>query len=177
MALTLYQFSPTGYYASFKVNRNGSAKLPVVAWDDDGEPLVVRKGSLVRADSRDGLIGVYQCGTQGVVIPADPGWTVRYVPEKDTGTGVSTTLPIVAWRINEAEGLAVPVTVEHDADWPDGECDMKIDRIIAPAGAYPPLGLHDPARVQEETREAAEDPFQDHAAARYAAETKDGSTL
>ncbi|MFJ6771898.1 hypothetical protein ACIQOV_13185 [Kitasatospora sp. NPDC091257] len=137
-----YQFSPTGFYAAYK-GSSTVIKVPVEAWDADGYPLIFDKGRLRLAERREGLIGVYRCGTNGVVIPAEPGWTVRYVPDSDKETGVSTTVPVVAWKINEIEHEAVPITIEHESDWPDEWMDtgMRIDRVIPPAGAYPILGI------------------------------------
>ncbi|WP_275461397.1 hypothetical protein [Streptomyces noursei] len=61
-----------GHLASFNVGAPTYHTLPVAAWNDDGEPLVVGKGGLTAAWSLPGYHGVIDT-TSTSIVAAVPG--------------------------------------------------------------------------------------------------------
>lgn len=80
---------------------------PVVAWDDEGHPLVVRDGRLQGADSRPGYVGLRAARAPAVAVLSGGGWRAEF--RNDDGT--TTSRPLLAWTIR-ADGSCSPL----DAD-------------------------------------------------------------
>ncbi|MET9810867.1 hypothetical protein [Streptomyces halstedii] len=120
------------YEANYKQQVDGRTvyrSKPVIAWDDEGQALVVdeRSGRLVPANDRRTFTGL----SEGVhpVVAAIPGggWSARYKNED----GTFTMDPLVAWTVR-SNGTLAPV----DTD-PTGLCDDpttmgNFDGLVAP---------------------------------------------
>ncbi|MFH0244441.1 hypothetical protein ACGRHY_18955 [Streptomyces sp. HK10] len=84
---------------------------PVIAWDDDGNPLVVdgKTGRLRDAGSWSNYVGVHE--GEPVVVAALPGdgWRAEY--RDDDGTVHSS--PVVAWLVYD-DGSVKPADTDRD---------------------------------------------------------------
>ncbi len=93
-----------GYEASY--GTRGTDRRPVVAWDDEGYPMVYSRdaGSLVRADVvSDFTGGVFRTPPAAALVPGG-GWLCR-----DMETGVVT--PVVVWAV-DGRGASAPLVAD-----------------------------------------------------------------
>ncbi|MFY1589127.1 hypothetical protein ACN267_32245 [Micromonospora sp. WMMD734] len=109
--------APRGLAARYKrANSTHHIHLPLVAFDDEGHPLVVseKTGALVRADRSRDFDGVepYPYSELVAIAPAG-GWRVAW----KTASGGEWSQPLVGWGL-KADGTVVPL----DAD-PGGFVD------------------------------------------------------
>lgn len=107
--------------------------LPVIAWDEDGYPLVTGKhGRLVVAGSYGNFLYVTEADG-GHVVAAIPGGGWRAAWKQNDGT--EFVEPVLAWLV-QADGIVKPVSadVEGDVDVIEGDPDRV--RLIAPNQQY-----------------------------------------
>ncbi|WP_331736549.1 hypothetical protein OG426_54770 (plasmid) [Streptomyces canus] len=100
------------YEARYKHEKNGKATYtskPVIAWDDDGQALIVdeRTGRLVPASNDGSFLGVSE--GQHPVVAAIPGagWRARY----KNPDGTTTTDPLLAWIVR-SDGSLTPIDTD-----------------------------------------------------------------
>lgn len=103
---------PHGHEALFLIpngdDPEGTA-VPVVAWSDDGRPLVVHDDRLKPADQVDGYAGTRaELPPMLAAIPGD-GWQI----EATTADGTTWTAPVIAWHVRPWP-LATPIVVAPD---------------------------------------------------------------
>lgn len=124
------------YYVHFQDSEGQftSAK-PVVAWDDDGRPLIAgRYGLELAADAGLGAIrGIRQASEAVVGAVPGGGWLIDCTDDE----GVSWTLPILAWTIH-ADGAATPLTTDADGVTSDATEGLASYRIHHPQDRLPP---------------------------------------
>ncbi|MBO0844571.1 MAG: hypothetical protein J2P22_04050 [Nocardioides sp.] len=135
---------------------------PVIAWDDDGTPLVNGRRRLVRADNFDGYAGLvggefYDEERYIGLIPGG-GWTVTY-SIKD---GPDTT-PLVAWGLTES-GELVPLDVDCNGYAENVRNVSNFARLTPPeysralpAGGVSPANPVDPEVRHAGSRDATDD--------------------
>ncbi|WP_462166489.1 hypothetical protein [Frankia sp. AiPs1] len=111
------------FYQTTRVDSSGKERKVeiekvVVAWNDEGVPLVVDEstGNLVPAASAGKLTAVIQAGYTHV-LPGG-GWMAEYREDN----GILVRYPIVAWQVHSNTGLVEPVTVDNDGY---SETDIK----------------------------------------------------
>lgn len=94
-----------GYVAVFKHPDGQEYTRPVLAWGDQGEPLVVDpKRGLIPVNAEWGTSGFVRLQTANppaTVIPGG-GWIVTYTDP----AGTEQTTPVVAWRIHSTGSVA-----------------------------------------------------------------------
>ncbi|MFY1703929.1 hypothetical protein ACN28G_19705 [Micromonospora sp. WMMA1923] len=100
--------APRGLAARYKnANSTHHTYLPLVAFDDEGRPLVVseKTGELVRADRYRNFDGVepHPHADLVAIVPAD-GWRVAW----KTASGGEWSQPLVGWGL-KADGTVVPL--------------------------------------------------------------------
>jgi hypothetical protein len=83
---------------------------PVLAWDDDGGPLVAGKQRLAPADSYKNFHDVVPAGPPAVTALPGGGWVAEY---KDDANGNTFEFPVVAWAI-DTSGDLTPTIVYSD---------------------------------------------------------------
>lgn len=114
-----------GYVAAFNPGTSDYRAHPVVAWNDEGEPLIVGDTGLVRAWNLPGFHGVVQ-RPESTVVSAVPGggWLIDCVDQDgDTWTDV-----IVAWSVH-ADGSMAPLGTDREgvtSDATEGLADYRI---------------------------------------------------
>ncbi|OEV03820.1 hypothetical protein AN219_37725 [Streptomyces nanshensis] len=101
------------YEASYEHESNGRTHYttkPVIAWDDDGYPLVVGRDGcqLDRANGWSNFHAVHPCQSPVVATLPGAGWIVEF--NDDAGP---LRLLVVAWLVR-AEGSVDPVCVDPD---------------------------------------------------------------
>jgi hypothetical protein len=102
-------------------------KKPIVAWNDDGEALVVSDRHLVCASSYPFFYCIQEA--DGRVVAAIPGggYLARYKQE----TGPPLDVPILAWLITE-DGRAMPITSDSDGYGNEATESSNFESIIEP---------------------------------------------
>ncbi|MFJ6792035.1 hypothetical protein [Streptomyces angustmyceticus] len=102
--------STRSHYAKYETAEGRpSATRPVIAWDNDGHPMVVGSLGLVRAEECGNFVHVDEYEAPIVAaIPGD-GWLVDC---KDT-EGNTWTDRILAWTVH-ADGTATPLTTDTE---------------------------------------------------------------
>lgn len=99
---------------------------PVIAWDENGFPLIAGRDRLVRADHRPGFHGVEEA--RGPVIAALPSGGYRIAYKQDDGAEDISS--VLGWLIY-ADGWAE--AIDSDADgWVDTVSDTANARLIPP---------------------------------------------
>lgn len=107
-----------GYAVNFKLEPRPPERawthLPVVAWDDDGAPLVAHRRGLItpdRANFGRPIVSweVTEADTYPHTVPGD-GWMVT---RTDTTTGDRWTEPVIAWQI-DPDGYGRPITLDAE---------------------------------------------------------------
>lgn len=100
---------------------------PVIAWDDDGTPLVLGDGALVSAERYRNFIGLVEADAP--VVAALPGGEWRAEFKDDDGTIHST--PLLSWNVR-ADGTATPIVAGSDGDVYD-PCEVSnFSRLYIP---------------------------------------------
>ncbi len=87
-----------------------SVDEPIVGWDDNGDPLVVRERGVLERPHPDGFVGILDKRDEHIIqlIPAD-GWLVWSID--DTGDPWSRTL--AGWGLT-ASGSMAPLDTDDD---------------------------------------------------------------
>ncbi|MFF4425043.1 hypothetical protein ACFY04_30450 [Streptomyces sp. NPDC001549] len=99
----------------------------VVAWDDDGHPLVVgRNNTLCRADCWSNYEDV--CPENGPVVAAIPGggWRAQFKDGDDI-----FTMPVVAWLITD-DGFCRPTSADTQGFCDDPRDSVNFVQLIEP---------------------------------------------
>lgn len=101
-------------YVQSEVDPSETVRLdyPVVAWDDDGYPLVVHRSTLVPASTIPGFEKVQEHAVLSTVIPGG-GW--RGKVRNDNGRDWSS--PVIAWHVRHYEGghpIMLPVVADPE---------------------------------------------------------------
>lgn len=103
-----------GYSASFhKTDKHMPHDLPVVAWDNDGNALVVdeAEGHLVPANRFSNFDGLtYDANHHIGLIPAT-GWKIRWPKHEHQPEDI--TDPLIGWAIR-ADGTGVPLAADNN---------------------------------------------------------------
>lgn len=124
---------------------------PVVAWDDDGGPLIAGTCSLVNPN----LVGSYRLGWERVsthAFVAHPGWRVRFTNGEPPG---SWTSPVIAWAFDNAGGVRPIVHDDEFETIPADDVRHVSDPgttwvIVPPSGEDPtPVGPAVPGAPEE----------------------------
>ncbi|GAX57283.1 hypothetical protein [Streptomyces olivochromogenes] len=116
------------HYVHFEKNGSGYVpRLPVVAWDDDGFPLVVKRGMLRRASDLGSVTGIHQNHAEVVGAVPGGGWLIDCTDSE----GNSWTTPILAWTIH-ADTTAIPLTSDSDGVTSDATEGLESYRIYHP---------------------------------------------
>ncbi|MFE0201248.1 hypothetical protein ACFWZS_30850 [[Kitasatospora] papulosa] len=120
------------YEANYKHEENGRTVFrskPVIAWDDEGQALVVdeRSGRLVPANNRRTFTGLSEGGHPVVAAVPGGGWGARY--KNDDGT--FTVDPLVAWTVR-SDGTLTPVDTDATGVCDDPTAMGNFDGLIAP---------------------------------------------
>jgi hypothetical protein len=125
------------YEATYKQEENGRTvyrSKPVIAWDDEGEALVVdeRSGRLVPANNGRTFVGLSE-GTHPVVaaIPGG-GWSARYKNED----GTFNVDPLVAWTVR-SNGTLTPLDTDATGWCDDPTTVGNFDGLVAPGAETP----------------------------------------
>ncbi|MFD8258686.1 hypothetical protein ACFV19_07010 [Streptomyces griseoluteus] len=86
--------------------------LPVDAWDDEGEPLVLWRNALRRAQHIEGFRGVRERRQIVGVVPGG-GWMTEW---QDPDDGASFADPVVAWAVySDGEARAIDTDSSGEA--------------------------------------------------------------
>lgn len=82
--------------------------VPIIAWSDDGAPLVAGSTSLLRGDEIPGFFGLTPADDHYIAAIPGGGWRIRWFVDEDE----SFVEPVLAWVIT-GEGVARPVTIDR----------------------------------------------------------------
>lgn len=104
-----------------------TATKPVIAWDDDGHPLVTATQGLVRAERYPEFRRIGQPESPVVAAVPGGGWLIECT---DADGGTWTDL-ILAWNIH-ADGTATPITTDRDGVTSDATSGLADYRIHHP---------------------------------------------
>jgi hypothetical protein len=116
------------HYVQFEKNGKGySPSLPVIAWDDDGFPLVINRGMLRRAYDLGSVARIQQDHVPVVGAVPGGGWLIDCTDDE----GNSWTTPILAWTVH-ADGTATPLTSDSDGVTSDATEGLASHRIYHP---------------------------------------------
>jgi hypothetical protein len=119
------------HYVHFRLpDGNPGLPSPVVAWDEDGSPLVVGKWGLVRAsDAGRGAVARIKRDNEPVVgaVPGG-GWLIDCTDDE----GNTWTTPILAWTVH-ADATTTPLTSDSDGLTGDATEGLSSYRIYHPA--------------------------------------------
>ncbi|WP_228184054.1 hypothetical protein [Streptomyces anulatus] len=120
------------YRANYQQEKGGGMvprSKPVIAWDDEGQALVVdeRSGRLVPANNGRNFTGLSE-GEHPVVgaIPGS-GWRVRF--KNEDGTFIED--PLVAWTVR-SDGTLTPIDTDDNGECQPSTAMGNFDGLIAP---------------------------------------------
>ena len=130
--------APPGLVALFKYDKSPSSSMPIVAFDDDGHPLVIdengkrNKVQLVHADAWSNYDGMAEDPHPPIsaLLPAG-GWRVEFT-ETD---GAKWSEPLVGWGLKA--GVVVPLTTDIDGTVDDFDLYSGTYRIYHPDATGP----------------------------------------
>ncbi|WP_055558781.1 hypothetical protein [Streptomyces luridiscabiei] len=108
---------------------------PVIAWDDEGQALVVdeRNGRLVPANNGRTFTGLSEGRHPVVAAIPGGGWGARY--KSDDGS--FTVDPLVAWTVR-SDGTLAPVDTDITGVCDDPTAMSSFDGLVAPGAAAQP---------------------------------------
>lgn len=137
------------FSAVYRTKNNRFVHRPVIAWDDNGVPLVAGKRRLVEAsdlgiqDNIGLFTGIVEA--QEVVVAAVPGggWLIDCTGED----GDTWTEPIVSWVVR-ADGTATPITTDDHGLTDEATSGLASYRIYHP-GVPAPRSAADAQQVEE----------------------------
>jgi hypothetical protein len=132
---------------------------PVIAFDDDGRPLVLGERGLVPAESLDGFHSL--ANTVGHTVIPGAGWIAALaLDDDDGGDGFDDRrryvhVPVVAWLIDD-DGDGVPVVARPDGttctwDGPVFHPD-EVEAEVEPRPARPVVPGFDPSTLRPRQR-------------------------
>jgi hypothetical protein len=120
------------HYVYYEPSSTALPRRKVIAWGDDGEPLVVGRRGLVPAWDLGAIKRLGDDEAPAVGAVPGGGWMIDC---KDAEGG-SWTLPILAWTIH-SNGAAVPLTTDSDGVATDATEGLDSYRIYHPAERLP----------------------------------------
>lgn len=130
------------YRAAFKLNNTGDTYyeyMPVIAWDDEGNPLVVcddgKSQRLLPARTYNNFAHVEPDEQRTVALIPGGGWRV----ERTEDDGTVWSQPLVAWAL-QAGGLVVPLDADGDGFVGEAEALSRIYHPDAMEGPDPRPG-------------------------------------
>ncbi|MFI9262735.1 hypothetical protein ACIGT4_34280 [Streptomyces sioyaensis] len=98
--------------AIFDRGRLPDKSLPVHAWNDDGEPLVLWRNELQRAQNIEGFKEVRERRQIVGVVPGG-GWMTEW---QDPSEGTSFADPVVAWAVySDGDARAIDTDADGEA--------------------------------------------------------------
>ncbi|WAE70649.1 hypothetical protein OUQ49_33345 (plasmid) [Streptomyces cavourensis] len=102
---------------------------PVIAWDDEGQALVVdeRSGRLVPANNGRTFTGLSEGGHPVVGAIPGGGWSVRF--KNDDGT--FTEDPLVAWTVR-SDGTLTPIDTDSEGECQPSTAISNFEGLVAP---------------------------------------------
>ncbi|MFJ4274035.1 hypothetical protein ACIP29_26160 [Streptomyces coelicoflavus] len=120
------------YEARYKQEENGRTVFrskPVIAWDDEGQALVVdeRTGRLVPANNGRTFTGLSEGGHPVVAAIPGGGWSARYKHPD----GTTTADPLVAWTV-QSNGTLTPIDTDTTGLCDDATGVSNFDGLVAP---------------------------------------------
>lgn len=120
------------YQAHYKQEERGRTLFtckPVIAWDDEGQALVVdeRTGRLVPANNGRAFTGLSEGGHPVVAAIPGGGWRARYT----NSDGTSLEDPLVAWTVH-SNGTLTPIDTDHSGLCDDATAVGNFDGLVAP---------------------------------------------
>ncbi|MFI6530170.1 hypothetical protein [Streptomyces uncialis] len=120
------------YEARYKQEENGRtvhSSKPVIAWDDEGQALVVdeRSGRLVPANNGRTFTGLSEGGHPVVAAIPGGGWSARY----KNSDGTFLVDPLVAWTVR-SDGTLIPVDTDTTGLCDDATAMGNFDGLVAP---------------------------------------------
>ncbi|WP_393063402.1 hypothetical protein [Streptomyces sp. LN549] len=120
------------YEAHYKQEEDGRtvySSKPVIAWDDEGQALVVdqRNGRLVPANNGRAFTGLSEGEHPVVAAIPGGGWSARFT-ESD---GSSTVDPLVAWTVR-SNGTLTPIDTDTTGLCDDATAVSNFDGLVAP---------------------------------------------
>lgn len=124
-----------GSYRADYTDREGNfvGSKNIVAWDEDGRPLVVdNHGLSLAASTRYRFSGISRQPSPVVAAVPGGGWMIETTNED----GLTSTDPIVAWSIH-ADGTASPIGVDADGVSGDPTDGPGQYRIFHPDSTFP----------------------------------------
>lgn len=107
--------SPAGIFAHYSYDYNGKTihdSTPVIAFDDEGYPLVMGKKKLIRTELFGENVKIEIHASEGDYTHIMPGggWRIEFT-QKD---GAKWDTPLLAWAIRD--GLVDPLYADGDGD-------------------------------------------------------------
>ncbi|MFE7579487.1 hypothetical protein ACFU5Z_32545 [Streptomyces sp. NPDC057521] len=120
------------YEANYQQERDGRKvyrSKPVIAWDDEGQALVVdeRSGRLVPANNDRMFIGLSEGGHPVVAAIPGGGWSARFKNED----GTFSVDPLVAWTVR-SDGAVIPIDTDISGVCDASTATSNFDGLIAP---------------------------------------------
>ncbi|MFJ7242830.1 hypothetical protein ACIQWB_37720 [Streptomyces olivaceus] len=114
------------YEARFKTAHGGYSAEPVIAWNEDGEPLTVgKRGLRVVAINHPDFIALFPVLPPVVtVLPAD-GWRIEYDMD-----GTREHFPLLGFAIRD-DGSVMPLEMDSDGhSWGDPRDNSNFSRLV-----------------------------------------------
>ncbi|MFE9797044.1 hypothetical protein ACFYRL_35590 [Streptomyces goshikiensis] len=120
------------YEAKYKQEDGGRTvyrSKPVIAWDDEGQALVVdeRSGRLVPANNGRAFTGLSEGGHPVVAAIPGGGWSARYKNQD----GTYTVDPLVAWTVR-SDGTLTPIDTDTTGLCDDVTATGNFDGLVPP---------------------------------------------
>ncbi|MFC9948478.1 hypothetical protein [Streptomyces pratensis] len=102
---------------------------PVIAWDDEGQALVVdeRSGRLVPANNGRTFTGLSEGGHPIVAAIPGGGWSARFKNQD----GTFTVDPLVAWTVR-SDGTLTPIDTDYTGECQPSTAMGNFDGLVAP---------------------------------------------
>jgi len=120
------------HYVYYEKSSNALPRRKIIAWGDEGEPLVVGRRGLVPAWDLGGISRLVTEEAPAVGAVPGGGWMIDCKDDE----GGSWTLPILAWTIH-ANGTASPLTTDADGVATDATEGLASYRIYHPDERLP----------------------------------------
>ncbi|GAA2955051.1 hypothetical protein [Streptomyces enissocaesilis] len=119
------------YEANYKQEEDGRTvyrSKPVIAWNDEGQALVVdeRNGRLVPANNGRTFTGLSEGGHPVVAAIPGGGWSARFKNQD----GTFTVDPLVAWTVR-SDGILTPVDTDTTGVCDDPTAMSNFDGLVA----------------------------------------------
>ncbi|MEV2255962.1 hypothetical protein AB0I94_36315 [Streptomyces sp. NPDC050147] len=120
------------YEANYKQEEGGRTvyrSKPVIAWDDEGQALVVdeRSGRLVPANNGRAFTGLSEGGHPVVAAIPGGGWSARFKNQD----GTFNVDPLVAWTVR-SDGTLTPIDTDATGVCEASTAMGNFDGLVAP---------------------------------------------